>query len=120
MDGLLIHDSLLKGTEPSVKQTIMVMCCLPGARIKDVTERLTIIIKPTNNYPHNYAIMSLRTISRDYGQKSKTFGSTGNVFIFNGRSTPNKGMKESRNKPLAQEMVPRKELWILDHSLHYP
>ncbi|CAM5137314.1 unnamed protein product, partial [Natator depressus] len=51
---VVVGDSLLRGTESSIcrpDQENREVCCLPGAKIHDVTERLPRLIKPSDRYP---------------------------------------------------------------------
>uniref|UniRef100_A0A670I570 SGNH hydrolase-type esterase domain-containing protein n=1 Tax=Podarcis muralis TaxID=64176 RepID=A0A670I570_PODMU len=82
---VVIGDSLLRGTEAVIcgpDKMSREVCCLPGAKIQDVTERLQGIIKPTDKYPfllvhvgtNDTASNSLQKIKRDYealGRKLK-------------------------------------------------
>uniref|UniRef100_A0A670JHM6 SGNH hydrolase-type esterase domain-containing protein n=1 Tax=Podarcis muralis TaxID=64176 RepID=A0A670JHM6_PODMU len=82
---VVIGDSLLRGTEAVIcgpDKMSREVCCLPGAKIQDVTERLQGIIKPTDKYPfllvhvgtNDTASNSLQKIKREYealGRKLK-------------------------------------------------
>nr|XP_048709947.1 uncharacterized protein LOC125638352 isoform X2 [Caretta caretta] len=51
---VVVGDSLLRGTESSIcrpDRENREVCCLPGAKIRDVTERLPRLIKPSDRYP---------------------------------------------------------------------
>ena len=51
---VVVGDSLLRGTETVICRPDKMsreVCCLPGARIHDVTERLTRLIKPSEHHP---------------------------------------------------------------------
>jgi len=51
---VVVGDSLLRGTEAAVCRpdlTAREVCCLPGARIKDVTDRLPRLFRPADYYP---------------------------------------------------------------------
>ncbi|XP_074806320.1 uncharacterized protein LOC141986053 [Natator depressus] len=51
---VVVGDSLLRGTESSIcrpDRENREVCCLPGAKIRDVTERLPRLIKPSDHYP---------------------------------------------------------------------
>ncbi|XP_074975977.1 uncharacterized protein LOC142069262 [Caretta caretta] len=51
---VVVGDSLLRGTESSIcrpDRENREVCCLPGAKICDVTERLPRLIKPSDRYP---------------------------------------------------------------------
>ena len=52
--AVIIGDSLLRGTEglichldPSHRE----VCCLPGARVRDVARNITRLVKPSDYYP---------------------------------------------------------------------
>ncbi|XP_050821628.1 uncharacterized protein LOC127057046 [Gopherus flavomarginatus] len=51
---VVVGDSLLRGTETPIccpDRSSREVCCLPGARIRDVTEALSRIIRPSDYYP---------------------------------------------------------------------
>ncbi|XP_043402448.1 uncharacterized protein LOC122465802 [Chelonia mydas] len=51
---VVVGDSLLRGTESSIcrpDRENREVCCLPGAKIRNVTERLPRLIKPSDRYP---------------------------------------------------------------------
>ncbi|XP_075757100.1 uncharacterized protein LOC142818831 isoform X1 [Pelodiscus sinensis] len=51
---VVVGDSLLRGTEAPIcrpDSSSREVCCLPGARIRDVTEALSRIIRPSDYYP---------------------------------------------------------------------
>ena len=51
---VVVGDSLLRGTETVICRSDKLsreVCCLPGAKIHHVTERLPRLIKPTDNHP---------------------------------------------------------------------
>nr|XP_048718317.1 uncharacterized protein LOC125641845 [Caretta caretta] len=84
---VVVGDSLLRGTESSIccpNRENREVCCLPGARIHDVTERLPRLIKPSDCYPflllhvgtNDTAKNDLERITVDYvalGRRIKEF-----------------------------------------------
>ncbi|XP_065410850.1 uncharacterized protein LOC135973127 isoform X2 [Chrysemys picta bellii] len=84
---VVVGDSLLRGTESSIcrpDRENREVCCLPGARIHDVTERLPRLIKPSDRYPflllhvgtNDTAKNDLERITADYvalGRRIKEF-----------------------------------------------
>ncbi|KAG6933402.1 hypothetical protein G0U57_019236 [Chelydra serpentina] len=84
---VVVGDSLLRGTESSIcrpDRENREVCCLPGARIHDVTERLPRLIKPSDRYPflllhvgtNDTAKNDLERITADYvalGRRIKAF-----------------------------------------------
>ncbi|CAM5095768.1 unnamed protein product [Natator depressus] len=84
---VVVGDSLLRGTESSIchpDQENREVCCLPGARIHDVMERLPRLIKPSDRYPflllhvgtNDTAKNGLERITADYvalGRRIKEF-----------------------------------------------
>ncbi|CAM5108087.1 unnamed protein product [Natator depressus] len=51
---VVVGDSLLRGTESSIcrpDRENQEVCCLPGAKIRNVTERLPTLIEPSDRYP---------------------------------------------------------------------
>ena len=74
---IAVGDSLLRGTEAPICRPDALsreVCCFPGARIRDVTERLPSLVQSTDYYPlllfhvgtSDTARSSLRTIKKDY------------------------------------------------------
>ncbi|XP_059579167.1 uncharacterized protein LOC132248816 [Alligator mississippiensis] len=48
----IVGDSLLRGTEgPICFPLAREVCCFPGARIRDIAERIPKLLKPTDHYP---------------------------------------------------------------------
>ncbi|XP_053898073.1 cytosolic Fe-S cluster assembly factor NUBP1 isoform X1 [Malaclemys terrapin pileata] len=84
---VVVGDSLLRGTESSIchpDRENREVCCLPGARIHDVMERLPRLIKPSDRYPflllhvgtNDTAKNDLEQITADYvalGRRIKDF-----------------------------------------------
>ncbi|XP_065436072.1 uncharacterized protein LOC135979801 [Chrysemys picta bellii] len=84
---VVVGDSLLRGTESSIcrpDRENREVCCLPGARIHDVMERLPRLIKPSDRYPflllhvgtNDTAKNDLERITTDYvalGRRIKEF-----------------------------------------------
>nr|XP_048673056.1 uncharacterized protein LOC125620874 isoform X1 [Caretta caretta] len=84
---VVVGDSLLRGTESSICRPDwenQEVCCLPGAKIRDVMERLPRLIKPSDRYPflllhvgtHDTAKNDLERITVDYvalGRRIKEF-----------------------------------------------
>ncbi|XP_073435803.1 uncharacterized protein [Dendrobates tinctorius] len=85
---VVMGDSLLRGTEAAICRpdiTSREMCCLPGAKIKDVSDRISGLFRPTDDYPflllhvgtNDTARNDLETICRDFedlGKKVKELG----------------------------------------------
>ena len=70
-------DSLLRGTETSICHPGPLsreVCCLPGAQIRDVTERLPDFVRPTDYYllllfhvgTSDTAVSNMKDSKRDY------------------------------------------------------
>ncbi|XP_073175776.1 uncharacterized protein [Lepidochelys kempii] len=84
---VVVGDSLHRGTESSIchpDRENREVCCLPGAKIHDVTERLLRLIKPSDRYPflllhvgtNDTAKNDLERITVDYvalGRRIKEF-----------------------------------------------
>ncbi|CAM5160534.1 unnamed protein product [Natator depressus] len=84
---VVVGDSLLRGTESSIfrpDRENREVCCLPGARIHNVTEKLPRLIKPSDLYPflllhvgtNDTAKNDLERITADYvalGRRIKEF-----------------------------------------------
>ena len=85
---VVVGDSLLRGIEAQVCREdpwTRQVCCLPGAQIRDVTEGLPKLIKPTDTYPfllihvgtNDVAKWSYEEIKLDFealGRKLKKLG----------------------------------------------
>ena len=74
---IVVGDSLLRGTEDPICRpdpTHREVCCLPGARIRDIFRKLPSLICPSDYYPllivqagsDEVADRSLRTIKNDF------------------------------------------------------
>ncbi|KAK4832349.1 hypothetical protein QYF61_021878 [Mycteria americana] len=74
---IVVGDSFLKGTEGPICRTdppLREVCCLPGARVKDVTRVLPSLVRPLDYYPlllfpvggDEAATRSPRVIKRDF------------------------------------------------------
>ncbi|XP_074822485.1 steryl-sulfatase isoform X2 [Natator depressus] len=84
---VVVRDSLLRGTESSIccpDRENREVCCLPGAKVRDVMERLPRLIKPSDRYPflllhvgtNDTAKNDLERITADYvalGRRIKEF-----------------------------------------------
>ncbi|MCQ4187457.1 SGNH/GDSL hydrolase family protein [Klebsiella pneumoniae] len=90
---VVVGDSLLTGTEAPICRPDALsreVCCLPGARIRDVTERLPSLIRPTDYYPllvfhvgaSDTAGSSLRNIKRDFRALGSTVKGSGVQVVF--------------------------------------
>uniref|UniRef100_A0A8D0KK09 SGNH hydrolase-type esterase domain-containing protein n=1 Tax=Salvator merianae TaxID=96440 RepID=A0A8D0KK09_SALMN len=85
---VVVGDSLLRGTEAAVcrpDRNSREVCCLPGARIKDVTDSLSRLFSPTDYYPfllihvgtNDTARKDFATVCSDFedlGKKVKELG----------------------------------------------
>ena len=85
---VVVRDSLLRGMERHVSGPDLLfreMCCLLGARIQDITDRLPKLIKPADKYPfvlihvgtNDTASNTVARIKEDYealGRQLKTLG----------------------------------------------
>ena len=74
---IVVGDSLLSGTEGLICQpdpTCREVCCLPGARVRDISRKLPGLIHPSDYYPllivqagsGEVADRSLRAIKNDF------------------------------------------------------
>lgn len=82
---VVMGDSLLRGTVTAARRAdkSCEVCCLPGDQIQDVTDRLTRVFSPTDDYPFlimyvgtsDTARTDLEEICKDYenqDRKAKT------------------------------------------------
>jgi len=91
----LVGNSLLKGTEAPIcrpDRESREVCCLPGAKVRDVAERVPQPVKSTDYYPllllhvdtNDTASQNLGSIKEDFkalGMKAKSFGAQ-DIFSF--------------------------------------
>ena len=90
---IVVGDSLLRGTEaPTCRPDALSreVCCLPGARIRDATERLLSLVQSAGCYPlllfyvstSDTARSSLRSIKKDYRALGAVVGDAGAQAVF--------------------------------------
>ncbi|KAK4811185.1 hypothetical protein QYF61_019816 [Mycteria americana] len=90
---IVVGDSLLKGTEGLICQTdppLREVCCLPGARVKDITRILPSLVRPSDYYPlllfhvggDEAATQSPRAIKRDFRALGRLVRDSGAQVIF--------------------------------------
>ena len=91
--GVVIGDSLLRGMEGPVCQpdpTRREVCCLPGARVRDISRKLPELIRPSDYYPlliiqagrDEIAEKSLRSIKKDFGGLGRVVDGAGMQVVF--------------------------------------
>uniref|UniRef100_A0A8B9UU32 Reverse transcriptase domain-containing protein n=1 Tax=Anas zonorhyncha TaxID=75864 RepID=A0A8B9UU32_9AVES len=93
---IVVGDSLLRGTEGPIclpDPTCREVCCLPGARVRDIARKLPNLVRPSDYYPlliiqagsDDTEERSLKTIKRDFRGLGRLVdgagGSTGGVFV---------------------------------------
>ncbi|KFP04718.1 hypothetical protein N300_13098, partial [Calypte anna] len=90
---VVVGDSLLRGTEgpicrpdPSHRE----VCCLPGARVRDITKRLPQLIRPSDYYPllvvqagsDDINGRNTRAIKKDFKALGRLVGGSGAQVVF--------------------------------------
>jgi len=132
---VVVGDSLLRGTEAIVcgpDKMSREVCCLPGAKIRDVTERLTRLVKPTDRNPfllvhvgtNDTARHSLQKIRRDFedlGRKLKDLGTQ----VVISSLLPVKGRGPGRERKIVEvnnwlrKWCRQERFGFLDHGLWF-
>ena len=90
---IVVGDSLLRGTEGPICRTdppLWEACCLPGARVKDITRKLPSLVRPSDYYPlllfhvggDEVAMRSPRAIKRDFRALGRLVRESGAQVIF--------------------------------------
>lgn len=90
---IVVCDSLLKGTEASICYPYPQsrdVCCFPGAHIKDVTERLPDLVRPTDYYTlllfpigtSDTTASDLKNVKRDYKELGAAVKNLGAQAVF--------------------------------------
>ncbi|XP_048824010.1 uncharacterized protein LOC125703493 [Lagopus muta] len=101
---IVVGDSLLKGTEGPICRpdpTRREVCCLPGARVRDISRKLPGLIRPSDYYPllvvqvgsDDTAKRSLRAIKNDFKGLGRVLDGAGMQVIFS--SIPSVAGKDS-------------------------
>ena len=92
---IVVGDSLLSGTEGSICRpdpTHREVCCLPGARVRDISRKLPGLIHPSDYYPllivqagsDEVADRSLRAIKNDFRGLGRLVDNAGIQVVFAG------------------------------------
>uniref|UniRef100_A0A493TS73 Uncharacterized protein n=1 Tax=Anas platyrhynchos platyrhynchos TaxID=8840 RepID=A0A493TS73_ANAPP len=90
---LVIRDSLLRGTEAPICRPDNLsreVCCLPGARVRDVRKALPQLIKPEDYYPlvviqvgsREAATRKMRNIKKDFASRGRSLKGSGAQVVF--------------------------------------
>ena len=90
---IVVGDSLLRGTEGPVCRrdpTRREVCCLPAARVRDISRKLPSLIRPSGYYPllivqassNGIADRSLRIINNDFRRLGKLVDGAGIQVVF--------------------------------------
>ena len=90
---VVIGDSLLRGTEGPIcrpEPTHKEVCCLPGARVRDISRKLPGLIRPSDYYPlliiqagrDEIAEKSLRSIKKDFRGLGRVVDGAGMQVVF--------------------------------------
>ena len=91
--GIVVGDSLLWGTEGSICRpdpTCKEVCCLPGARVRDITRKLPKLVRSTDYFPllivqvgsDEIARKSIRTMKRFFRGLGRLVQGAGAQVIF--------------------------------------
>ncbi|XP_070605406.1 uncharacterized protein [Erythrolamprus reginae] len=131
---LVIGDSILRGTEPPIcrpDNQSREVCCLPGAKISDITENLTKILKPTDYYPLLVIHAGINDTGKDMNQIMKDYDHLGNTIRKTGAQVVFSSILPTRGRhPTRERKIPQINHWLkgwcrhknfgfLDHGLHY-
>ena len=95
---IVVGDSLLRGTEGPICRpdpTRREVCCLPGARVRDISRKLPGLIHPSDYYPllivqagsDEVADRSLRAIKNDFRGLGRLVDNAGIQVVFAGIPT---------------------------------
>lgn len=95
--GVVIGDSLPKGTKGPVYQpdaTIRDNCCLPGAKVKDITRKVTSMVWPSGYFPLLFFCIASDEVAkrspwankRDFRSLEQLLRHTGSVFFYHSSS----------------------------------
>ncbi|XP_053857559.1 uncharacterized protein LOC128820755 [Vidua macroura] len=104
---IVVGDSLLRGTEGPICRPDpphREVCCLPGARVRDITETLPGLIQPSDYYPllilqagsDEIEKRSVRAIKRDFRALGQVVNRTGAQTVFS--SVPLESEKNGESK----------------------
>lgn len=132
---VVIGDSLLRGTEAAIcrpDQQVREVCCLPGAKVRDVAERLPRLFKPTDSYPlllihvgtNNTARRSLEDTVRDYEVLGKRVRELGAQVVFSSL-LPVEGRGPGRERRILEmnnwlrRWCQRERFGFLDHGMRF-
>ena len=131
---IVIGDSLLKGTEHPISRLdplLREVCCLPGARVKDMTRKLPTLVRPADYYAllifqvgsGEVTTRSLRAIKRDFRALEQLFKGSGAEAVFS--IAPVAGNDEGGNRK-SQQTNTCLQAWchwwnfgVFDHGLIY-
>ncbi|RMC20193.1 hypothetical protein DUI87_01039 [Hirundo rustica rustica] len=90
---IVVGDSLLRGSEGPICQpdpSHREVCCLPGARVQNITERLPVLIQPSDYYPllilqagsDEIEKRSVKAIKRDFRALGQAIDRAGAQVVF--------------------------------------
>ncbi|XP_075208143.1 uncharacterized protein LOC142313042 [Anomaloglossus baeobatrachus] len=132
---VVMGDSLLRGTEAAICRPDMTsreMCCLPGAKIKDVSDRISELLRPTDDYPfllihvgtNDTARNELETICSDFEDLGKKVKELGAQVVFSSILPADGNGTRRWNKILQvnnwlRRWCRQQRFGFLDHGLNY-
>jgi len=109
---IVIGDSLLRGTEGPICRpdpSHGEVCCLPGARVRDITRKLPGLVRPSDYYPllvvqvgsDEVRTKSVQEIKRDFRALGQQVKGSGAQVVFSS-IPPTAGKDEGRNRKSQQ------------------
>ena len=110
---IMVGDSLLRGTEGLICRLDLShreVCCLPGARVRDITRKIPKLVRSTDYFPllivqvgsDEIALRSLQTMKRDFRGLGHLVQGAGAQVIF--CSIPSGAVKDTERAWKAQVM----------------
>uniref|UniRef100_A0A8C8E8K1 SGNH hydrolase-type esterase domain-containing protein n=1 Tax=Otus sunia TaxID=257818 RepID=A0A8C8E8K1_9STRI len=109
---IVVGDSMLRGAEGPICRPDphhREVCCLPGARVKDITRRLPSLVKPKDYYPllvfqvgsDDVTRRSIKSMKRDFKALGKMIKGSGAQVVFSS-IPPVGGMDEDEHRRAQQ------------------
>lgn len=132
---IVIGDSLLQGTEGPICRpdpTRREVCCLPGARVRDISKKIPRLIRPSDYYPlliiqaggEEVDKESLRSIKKDFRGMGRILEGAGVQVVFSSMPVVSgKGTGRIQNTQLFNRWLKswcrRKNFGFFDHGAIY-
>ena len=132
---IVVGDSILRGTEGPICRpdpTRREVCCLPGARVRDVARKLPNLVRPSDYYPllivqagsDDIDDRSLKAIKRDFRGLGRLVDGAGVQVVFSSIPTlTGRGTERTRKAHLLNTWLRgwclRRNLGFFDHGAVY-